>query len=68
MEPARLISISEAARRLGVSRQTISDLVRVHGYPTHRMPATGAAKGLDRPTVRKLARLLKVEIATVSAR
>lgn len=59
MEPLGLISISEAARRLKVSRQTISDLVRIYGYPTHRMPATGAAKGLDKGTVRKLAKLLK---------
>lgn len=52
------ISIAEAARRLGVVRQTVSDLVRVHGLPTHKMPLNGKARGIDKRTMRKLRRLL----------
>jgi len=55
------VSFAEAARRLGVLRQTVSDLVRVHKLPTHKIPVNGKARGLDEKTMQKLRRLLNQE-------
>ena len=52
------VSFAEAARRLGVLRQTVSDLVRVHELPTHKIPVNGQARGLDEKAMKKLRRLL----------
>lgn len=52
------VSFSEAAKKLGVVRQTVSDLVRAHNLPTMKMPLNAKARGLDKTAMRKLRRLL----------
>jgi transposase len=49
-----IMSYREAARRLGVGRMTISDLVRKLGIKPVRHPSNGAAKGLTSKDFRKI--------------
>jgi hypothetical protein len=53
------VSHSEAARRLGVHRATIADLVVLLGITPKPMPGPGLAKGLDAHDLARLRRFLR---------
>ena len=51
-----LFSLSEAAKRLGASRNTLAVLVRVHQIPTQPLPSNARAKGLTLASFHRLRR------------
>lgn len=57
MESNGLITIQEAARRLQVRRETISDLLEAHGIATRSIPFS-PGKGIDPEGFAKLKVLL----------
>lgn len=62
-----LITLSEAAPILGVSRQTVSELARRLGIETKPMPLNGRAKGLDEADMRRLRKALGMPVAAAVA-
>lgn len=47
-------SFSESGRFLGVDRQTVSDLIRMGGFPVEDHPNRGNAKAISEETLYKL--------------
>lgn len=62
-----LITLSEAAPILGVSRQTVSELARRLGIETKPMPLNGRAKGLDEADMRRLKKALGIPAGQAKA-
>ena len=53
-----LVSLREAAKALGVRRETVGDLVRARAIPFHKHPSLPKAVFLDREAVARLRALL----------
>jgi len=66
MRDIGLTNLGDTAALLGVNRATVRDVVRLHKIPTHPM-SNGNARGLDRKSVRLVAKILGVDLRCLSA-